>query len=638
MLILVLVFALPIIIFLKVLFDTRGVCFFSGYNSTDNEKVIQVSDEIKLLNWPSKMHLVPWGRAQLREYWVLGLCFIGQFYKKKITDHRNITLALLANLGSSICIYYLASGLTNQYIGIFISLLYMTAVWPYHVAIFMGHVHLAQFFFLLSVFTIQLGVMGQENYNLFYYFLSGVFCAASFVSSSASRKFPPFFLAIYLGLHHNFFYISDWSIQSIISPLRLGVTCALGVIFASGLLLSNQISLKMANFLILKTKKNWNDQRTIEFINEIQGSIAKICRTALIFLILAFLTIKDMKFLSLVSVTLLGIFLVAFHILMPAFLDNLNRYHRFLNIGNWANHFKSYAGREIEIFGHLIPEGFRGAGLRWIPRFFWQVMPFICLLYMFSLGFFTWDKIQNNQYIELLFFIFLSLVPTIVTEYTKGLQVGKSYFPSFVGLLVIITKGLESFQLLADKNGNQLFWVLGLTLLALLLLGQVIHSIYFYITDVLPSRMAPTYLRNFLKMHHIDTFSTYDNAFNNSFVKTMLYTYPNEFTVNYCSTISESKDAYFISPNTSSKSVSMETESYSIENGDFNFDPILSKLIATKRIEQLALAKFKTMGSSKFYVHESEITSYRSLILKQINAEDRFRGIAWVLPIKDLKM
>ena len=66
---------------------------------------------------------------------------------------------------------------------------------------------------------------------------------------------------------------------------------------------------------------------------------------------------------------------------------------------------------------------------------------------------------------------------------------------------------------------------------------------------------------------------------------------------------------------------------------DINYqkDKDLNKLYENIRIEDTALSKIMTMGSSKYYVHESEVTSYRELILKQIQSQDRWRGYAWIL-------
>ena len=107
--------------------------------------------------------------------------------------------------------------------------------------------------------------------------------------------------------------------------------------------------------------------------------------------------------------------------------------------------------------------------------------------------------------------------------------------------------------------------------------------------------------------------------------------YPNTFKVNYIEKLSEVKKGYIVIPATSSKSLSVETDQFAIENGDYDKDEELNMLLTSKFIKVKILAKIKTMGSSKFFVHESEVTTYRHLILNQINDLDRYRGNAWII-------
>ena len=86
-------------------------------------------------------------------------------------------------------------------------------------------------------------------------------------------------------------------------------------------------------------------------------------------------------------------------------------------------------------------------------------------------------------------------------------------------------------------------------------------------------------------------------------------------------------------PPVSAKSVSMETQKEAIEGGDFVHDPVLKDLLKEKKIEKIALCKIKTMGSSKFWVHNSEITSFRDLVLGDISPLDRWLGYAWVIKV-----
>ena len=162
---------------------------------------------------------------------------------------------------------------------------------------------------------------------------------------------------------------------------------------------------------------------------------------------------------------------------------------------------------------------------------------------------------------------------------------------------------------------------------------QLVLSVKVFYEDVLPSRMAPGVLYKFLKNSNIKEFYTYNTPYNNPLVKTMTYSYPDDFVVRYVKTMGEVKAGIMVVPGHSAKSVQMETTGYAIENGDYREDPMLNKVYDQHTMEACALVKIRTMGSSKVYVHESEVTSYRDLILHQITDEDRWLAQAWVVDI-----
>ena len=103
------IFIIAVFIAGKIIHDTRGVCYFSHSLSTDCEKIVRSADQIRLFEWPSKMHSLPNNRSQLREYWTMSIHILGKFMKDKFSDHMNITLSLLANTVSSVLIYFVFS-------------------------------------------------------------------------------------------------------------------------------------------------------------------------------------------------------------------------------------------------------------------------------------------------------------------------------------------------------------------------------------------------------------------------------------------------------------------------------------------------------------------------------------------------
>ena len=619
-------------ILIKVLVDTQGVCFFTGSNTTDSEKMVRMAEEIKFFSWPSRMHRIPYGRGQLREYWVLGLRIVGRFHKNKISDHLNVSLAAIANFVSTILIYLIASHLTNPYIGVFCSLLYATSFWPYQVAIYMGHIHLAQMFFLSAVFALERASASGLSAAAAWTCLSGMLCAASFVSSSASRKYPPMYVLTFLAFNLNKLVFPFVATSNRVLTGIIILVFGLVVVAARKTLAKNILQIAERRV----PTSSWSRETREKYLDELKSAIRKSAiLLASVLLVMVFIA-KDFNFIWMVAASVLGICVVSLHILLPDFLANVNRYREFLSIGVWANHFKSYKGREMEIFGRPIPDNFRGGGTRWVPLYLWRMAPFVCILYVASFISFVGITLSTAApapgwaLLEIVFFTFLSLLPLIIAEATHSLQVGKSYFPGFAGLMLIVMKGTYSFY--GAFGTSSIAGRLFIGFLTTVLLLQFVHSVRLYLSDILPARMAPTRLRKFLRQRKISRFATYDNPYNASLVQTMLYSYPGEFEVSCVESIQQAPTEHFVVPCTSSKSVTMETQRYAIQNGDFDKDPVLNALLAKHQIEKIAVFKTPTLGVSRYYVHESEITSYRDLILRQITAEDRWRGHAWVLP------
>ena len=93
------------------------------------------------------------------------------------------------------------------------------------------------------------------------------------------------------------------------------------------------------------------------------------------------------------------------------------------------------------------------------------------------------------------------------------------------------------------------------------------------------------------------------------------------------------KNKLLIVPPITSKVFNFNTDYKAAEEGYFKDDLNLVDLINTKKIENYAIKKFKTMSSYKFYIYDDEVLSYRAIYLNQITDEDRYKGLAWVLDL-----
>ncbi len=628
------------IVSLIVFKHSRGVCFFGGNVTTDNEKMVRMAEDVSWINWPSRMHDISYGRGQLREYWVFALKLTQMFFRKKLTDDVNIALALAAHFMSSVLIYFVSANYWSPTTGLIIAFLYLSCLWPYQVAFFLGHIHLAQFFFLLAVLFAQFSekclLVGQAGMI----FLCGLLCVVSFASSSASRKYIPLVLAAVIYALRAYLILPwDEGRALLFARLLLAIVGGGLIIFARifTMRLLKEFPNKVGGFFTKVFKKSLEEERCVHIAENI---VDKFFAVSLSMLIFSALFVARGEFYLMGVAFIFGGVVVAFHLLMPLsrMLSNIVRYYFFLDIGHWASHFQVYQGKEMEVFGRPIPPGFRGEGLVWIHRFFLRTIPLIWPLYLLCATFMLVASVfavihgARGEVLAWIMVIFVSLLPTIVVEVTGGLQVGKSYMSSLAGLLFLLAwvywRG--SF----DPAWQEFLWRGALVLIAL----QFFWSAYEFYGDVLPARMGPRNLRDTLRRLGVKKFYTYKNIYNVAFVDAMLYRYKDEFEVVYIDRLREVEKGVVVIPPVTAKSVSLESASETVLRGDFRDDPDLNSLLNGRKIEQLALAKIKTMGVSRYYVHESEVTSFRDLICRRITDDDRWRGYGWVISAQDIQV
>ncbi len=619
----------PILAAIKVIYDSRGVCFAGPDVTTDNEKMLRAASKVNLLEWPSKMHLIKGSRAETREYWVIAVKLLQFFFNNKMSEHVNFTLALISNCISSVLIYFIISNYFNSDVGLIVSLLYSTCLWSYQIIFVIGHVHLAQMFFLFAILLLQMAVTLGDKYAVYFYFLAGMFTVISFVSSSASRKYPLLaVLAFIFSLQK--FMIFPWE-KDYYTPVNMFLFS--GILFLS-IFLSRIV--RYTKVYVTKVVEKLTNKNLADKDAHLEV-LSKIILSLLLVLVFFRTICPDINAVAIFLMAyFLGVLIVATHILLPVseLKANTSRYLSWL-MGTWRSHFSAYPDQE-RIFGRKLPEGFRGEGFLWIYRFFWRVIPIHFVLYIFSVAVVAYYTFKSSEF-ENLFLAFMcfvvvvivSLFPLIISEITSSLQVGKAYFPSFVGFLFMIGMALE--KIFNTVNGNKQTVVIVYSIMFMVIVSHVGFSVYFYFSDVLPARMAATTLRDSLRKINVTQFYTYDSAYNDSLVKTMIYSYPNEFDVRYINSIDEVKEGIIVIPGTSSKSEPMESQQYAIINGDFTDDETLNKLYENKDIEKLAFFKIRTRGCSRYFVLETEVTGYRDLILKQVSDYDHWIANAWVL-------
>ena len=590
---------------------TRQICFFSPKVTTDNEKMILAAHEIDFWAWPSKMHDITYNRSQLREYWTIFLAVVSRLIIRDRSDWGNVVLALIAHAVSTILLFWLASLYLKEMHAFLISMLYASLLWPYYISIYTGHILLSQAFFLGSLLCVA-SASGQ--YESLLIAMAGALVTISFFSSSASRKYPVLFVLVsgFLFAKEVDYILPNGQILLLLFSISVAISVILVMVLK-----------KPLTSMIMRSLNIRTDHYVVVF--ELSKKILVLIPVLCALLLYGCLYLPD-SFLKILLLCI-GAITVALHVLLPKnlFLKNLKRYGIWLNVSNWASHFASYPD-PIKTYGREIPADFKGGGLSWLHKLLLRMIPELYSLWLaacllIAIGpFFNFIDLKLNM-IEILVVLTISITPPVVHYATGGLRVGKAFFSVVLPMLLpvaIVTEANSYFELLV----------------LVFLIAQIVRTFYLLHTHIIPCRMAATILRNTLHRLSVKKFYTYKTSFNDSFVETMLYNFPDEFEVKYVKRMSDINSGFLVVPQTSAKSVLMETQSEAIINGDFVKDPELDQLIVSGRIEKIAVARIPTLGNSKYFAQESEVTSYLDLMLKRISQLDFYRGNAWVIDIK----
>jgi hypothetical protein len=326
---------------------------------------------------------------------------------------------------------------------------------------------------------------------------------------------------------------------------------------------------------------------------------------------------------------LAGIVVVALAFTVPNVPDNFKHYFAYWSLPKTSGHFRLYAEYFRKI-GKPIRKDMRGAGIQWVCKFFWRIAPFHSLYYVLSLLFIGWLAVFRFDYWSLgvkTGVVLASVSPILIGELTQGPQIARSYYPAFIGMLLLIGDGVyNASQSVADENIGLFRFLVSVAILV-----SLAWNIKMFVTDILPARMAPVYLMRTLQRLGIRSFYTYKTSYNDAFVNILPREFLHKVQVNFIERINDVRDGYVVVPGTSSKALNMESQTCALEGADFHDDALLDELIKSKAIPRFAIASFKTFGTSRMWCHESEVTSYRDLILREINEDDRWRGRAWIL-------
>ena len=621
---------------------TRDITFLAV--DTDNYKQIGAASVAERWTWPSDMHKYGKGKTVMKDVFVLGIVLLQRLMQDKTTNRPVLALAAIANAVSAILIYLISLHYWGVQSAVIVSLLYMTSFWPWQITLQCGHICVGQLFFLLSVFCLQMAEATVPGQAFGLFLASGSMFILSQFSSASSRKFVVLFLGAFLYTQRGWLSLLSvdrvaWMtlVQSALWPMTILAILFLVVRLSYKGIISAIYNNKAPVYFssLIKNREEYDLNHFLRKARAIVG-VMEAASVSFYLYLMAYLVIlgKVSLFFAQLPV-LIGMLIASAGLLFPDVLKNLYVYFQY----NYGGHFVLYRNYFTRI-GKPIKDNMRGAGLVWIIKYFKLVCPVVAWLYA-SCGVFLLISslsglVGEGKIGTVLAIIVLSLSPVLWAEMTGAPQLGRSYFPGLHGQLIVIGLTLMQINLLlsAEKHGI-LFWFF----VGVLVVANGVWNLWIFLKDVFPAAMAPAFLVRALKKSGIKKFYTYDTRFNESFVNTINEGDLKYFEICYVQKLSEIKemDAFVVIPAVSAQGFNMAGTEEGCAGMDFREDPLLNELMDSRQIEDCALARFKTVGTSRIWIHEEEACTYKDLILNVVTEEDFWRGHGWIVSMEKVK-
>jgi hypothetical protein len=317
----------------------------------------------------------------------------------------------------------------------------------------------------------------------------------------------------------------------------------------------------------------------------------------------------------------LGTLLIIGLFTIPDPIKNLKEFADFLSNSRTGNHFQI----NEQALDTVLPR--RGAGLIWICKYFTLIMPILFGTYLISI-FYLLKKFTHHR--PLIWLVLMSLSTPIIVELTQVAQFGRNYFSWLIGIIFLISYAAHYFFSLDHKKKIKKG---ALALIMCIVITHTIFNLKIFLTDVLPSRMATSYMHDWFSSHpgqknyayllHPHNINT-ANVINRPGTK-------NQIKFARIKSISEAKEGYMLIPVHTGKSIFVNCRF-----PDYMDDPELTRLIASGKLDRYIVASFPTLASSRIWPQEEEYCSYLDLIENKITDHDRNLGYTWILDLKKL--
>ncbi|MFA5844096.1 MAG: hypothetical protein WC971_04610 [Coriobacteriia bacterium] len=613
---------------------TRGITFFG--TATDNQKQAATAAQSRTWRWPSDMHRSSGGKSYMKDVVIIGVALFQRLTGLGAESDRPLVLLCgWCNALAGVLVFVVARGWWGTGPGLLVASLYLTSQWPWQIALMGGHVCVAQVPFLACVALLQAsasGVGGLVSAALFAV-AGAAFGWMQFSSASARKFIAPVAAALLVataGIADAGWASRPWDDRA--GTVAFGAAACFAIVLPLQALLRGAAKRAAAGDApkwVLRLAGGSAETRDIARAVRMAYSALRALAVGIIAGTAYASTFGAITLATVLAPFFAGFLAAVLVLLLPGVVANLRGYFSYWGIAAVFGHFRLYREYFAER-GTPIPDDMRGAGWLWVWRVLMRVAPVPTLAYIAAVGWLKLAAWDGRVEWPVLFGVALvSISPIAWGEITRGPQLARSYLPGLLGVLAAIAFAAR----VALDAGAPV--AAAAVAAAVIVAANAAWSARVFFGDVLPARMAPARLAALLEREGATRVYAYDTPFNDALLGVLPPELLSRLDVRRISSLADvgEEGALVVVPGTSSKALNMESTREGYTGEDFASDPVLERLLASKGIEDVAVAGLPTFGTSRIWVHESEVSSYRDLMMHEISDEDRWRGMAWLLKL-----
>ena len=333
-----------------------------------------------------------------------------------------------------------------------------------------------------------------------------------------------------------------------------------------------------------------------------------------------------LRFLFEGAAVVLGVFLVVVYVNWPDVVQQIHAFFDYVSISGSHNHFFYNQPFLQQWFGTQPVADIRG-GWVWTFRYFLVAMPVLFPLYLltaFTLALSLPFEQSASVRMKTAGVIFLSVLPAAMIERVHVAQYGGNYFPAFMGIILLLGYGFHALSKTWKAQPlRPVVKAISIFAGTLLVVGHILINSAVFVSDIYPTRLASTLFSDQLRKLKIKKIYTYRvHPHRDHFVPYLSPDIYQDIQFVPIDSLLQAKDGYVLLPPVTGDSLYVAaTSSYS----DFDKDDLLNEIVAQGRLSEYAVLDQRTIASSRVWLHEEEILSYRTLMLRH------------ALPVEDIR-